>query len=725
MSPQLQVAPRSRRHKHKKQSTKAVAAVALLSSSSCSWTTTQAFVSVSITTAHLRRHQNDKYDNLVPPTATTKTQLDAWKFWRRWRKGGHVDEESITDVIVAEKSDDDDEVFLPTNGDSSEIEVSPVVEECMRAKGMPLVRVVEHGLPPALQTHEMIVQGQFILTTQMEEGRLVKLQFDRMTGEISSVVQSVHMDLATMHKMEDVTTSETNNVLDDKFVGMHGLANSDLFPGHVWITLQYVNRLCLVNVESLQVVATIKCPSQLDNGDKIGGPHCLTEGKNGKLYACLKGGASCHGTVASVHEAIEADAHAIFCVDLDPHTGMSVPSTEKLFRVPPTPVMCILDQDDNCWVVTDEDGSLTMIPHDAESSSDAINVKIPYHYSLYHQTGPGLQIGPDGNPWFSVLNGEGLVGRVNRKTLKVTMFELHTQEWNPAPRICHISWDKNNILYAISSDLLDKKAVNTLFRIKFDKDFEQVIAQHELALPSQASCIHRIAHLDGLAEPSVLVSELTKSQILQVFKRNLPPMEAFPTKTFTLEVRRVYDALKPCPRTGNPVCMCEFTGDAILLPEEPEFEGQEAAFPDRETLENLATKVKHPRTGQPGWLFDQNAWGNEMWTSYPRTGYVDGINIDPYRVNGAAHPMTSANKNPGSNLGTSQTGGVLKYKPDKLLAVLKAEPSRIPLMAAEISAAGLTVDGILAEISGETTGESKSDCGCEKKKESSSTEASS
>lgn len=181
-----------------------------------------------------------------------------------------------------------------------------------------------------------------------------------------------------------------------------------------------------------------------------------------------------------------------------------------------------------------------------------------------------------------------------------------------------------------------------------------------------------------------------------------------------LEIRRVYDALKPCPRTGNPICLCEFTQDGVLFPEEAEFEGQEIAIPDQETLDKFAEKVTNPRTGQPGWLFsEQNEFSNEMWTQYPRTGYLDGQNADVYAANGAAHRLSSTTKKPGSNL--SNSDGVLKYYPDKLIALLKREPTRIPHMTAEITAAGLTVDGVLEAIRADKKDNTEESCGCEEK----------
>ena len=95
------------------------------------------------------------------------------------------------------------------------------------------------------------------------------------------------------------------------------------------------------------------------------------------------------------------------------------------------------------------------------------------------------------------------------------MFEL-LKTFNPSQRICHLSFDREGVLYAISSDLLDPQALNTLIRCKFDASFEHIIAQHEIAMPTQATCCHRIALVPHATHETLLVTELTKSQLLQV-----------------------------------------------------------------------------------------------------------------------------------------------------------------------------------------------------------------
>ena len=64
----------------------------------------------------------------------------------------------------------------------------------------------------------------------------------------------------------------------------------------------------------------------------------------------------------------------------------------------------------------------------------------PYQYAVLNGCGPGVTIGPDGRPWFCVLGGDGVVGTVGRD-MRVKLFELHANDWNPTPRLCHVRFD--------------------------------------------------------------------------------------------------------------------------------------------------------------------------------------------------------------------------------------------------------------------------------------------
>lgn len=229
---------------------------------------------------------------------------------------------------------------------------------CKKGQRAKAVRVLEHALPIAQQTHEVIYDPHThaVLVTQMEEGRLVKLTIDEKSGELSSEVQSTLLDVP--HRDKD----------GNPFVGLHGLALSEKFPGHVWCTLQYVNTIVLVDIATLAVAASFACPQTLADGvSTIGGPHSLVE-KRGHLYVTMKGGASCHGPPEAGNGVEEATAHGIWRVALG-EDGQPR-DAGHVFMVAATPPMCAVDEQGDCWVVADAHPSVGFIPFSATPSAE-------------------------------------------------------------------------------------------------------------------------------------------------------------------------------------------------------------------------------------------------------------------------------------------------------------------------------------------------------------------
>lgn len=164
-----------------------------------------------------------------------------------------------------------------------------------------------------------------------------------------------------------------------------------------------------------------------------------------------------------------------------------------------------------------------------------------------------------------MLTGDGLIGTVT-KCGHIKTFELFANEWNPYPRICNLKFDKNGVLFCISSDLIDKSATNSLIRVKFDDGYTEIIAQHEMAMPTQATGCHRLELIqDNDEHPSIVVTELAKAQMLQVLTKTLPSLDHFPMKTIRLEKHKVYDAMGECPRAGTPTCACASSGFGIAV----------------------------------------------------------------------------------------------------------------------------------------------------------------
>ena len=130
------------------------------------------------------------------------------------------------------------------------------------------------------------------------------------------------------------------------------------------------------------------------------------------------------------------------------------------------------------------------------------------------------------------------------------------------------------------------------------------------------------------------MSELSKSQALQIFRKGLPPLERYPMKTFKVTTRKarslaptapnlryelhrtsrcsrgqVYDATEPCPRSGNPLCHC--TGDmGATIPAEniwADPRAEEVYDPQITPSITELTPVTDPRTGEAQ-LLHEKAW---------------------------------------------------------------------------------------------------------------------
>ena len=93
-------------------------------------------------------------------------------------------------------------------------------------------------------------------------------------------------------------------------------------------------------------------------------------------------------------------------------------------------------------------------------------------------------------------------------------------------------------------------------------------------MPTQATCCHRIALVPHATHETLLVTELTKSQLLQVFTETLPDLRRFPMKQMSLVSHKVYDAMGECPRAGTPLCMCEHDEYGGSLSVEDPFNGR-------------------------------------------------------------------------------------------------------------------------------------------------------
>jgi streptogramin lyase len=95
-------------------------------------------------------------------------------------------------------------------------------------------RVTEYPLPAASQSHEMIAvpNSNTLLVSQQTNSSLVKVALDPATG-------------APVRAVVHLVGTPTD--------GLHGLCNSQLYPGMVWATLQFTSQVVLLDPKAANV----------------------------------------------------------------------------------------------------------------------------------------------------------------------------------------------------------------------------------------------------------------------------------------------------------------------------------------------------------------------------------------------------------------------------------------------------------------------------------------
>ncbi|WP_143168592.1 hypothetical protein [Amycolatopsis australiensis] len=134
---------------------------------------------------------------------------------------------------------------------------------------VPRHAVVEFGLPPAVETHEMVkLPGvPLVLVSQMSNSHLVKLGLDPATEEVAAA--------------RAFPLGESDAML-------HGLALSRCYPGHVWATHEGRNWLLLVDPGTADVNSALRIMRSIPVPDGGCGPHYVGE-YDDMLWVGLKG----------------------------------------------------------------------------------------------------------------------------------------------------------------------------------------------------------------------------------------------------------------------------------------------------------------------------------------------------------------------------------------------------------------------------------------------------
>jgi streptogramin lyase len=346
--------------------------------------------------------------------------------------------------------------------------------------------VSEYPLPAASMTHELAqVSGQNLLViSQMDNSTLLKVAVDPATG-----------------KPEAVAAFQIGSMMG----GLHGLVASRAYPGQIWCTFQFDNKLVRVDPgNGLETAPSIKQEIPIPAPGR--GPHgIIEEGPN--LWTTLKDSAH----VLRVNHTNPAD-YTLCPAERKPIFVARHPTSGKFYA----------SQDQSSQILCmDEQGkrvSSTAIPA-AEGTTPV-----------------GLIAGPDGSIWFTLLNAPGTFGRICPKG-EFNWFHLTTPLGKTAG-LLHLNFDPNPPgsvprLFLLSSSIVNANVLNAVFAVTLSDDYTHIDTQQTFVMPTQGSKVHRVLPAFG----GLYVSELTVSLLAHI------PLSAAASETAVDEASDYYSMM--------------------------------------------------------------------------------------------------------------------------------------------------------------------------------------
>ncbi|CAO3620512.1 unnamed protein product [Cunninghamella echinulata] len=331
--------------------------------------------------------------------------------------------------------------------------------------------VVESDLPLAEQTHEiiMIPHTNIVLISQMSSSVLVKAKVDK-----NGVIQT----LSTFQ----IGTNNTS--------GLHGLANSQQYPGKVWVTVEKENKLLLIDPKPLIVSAkptvlkTILVPGKTANG-----PHYIGE-YGDDLWVSLKGS----------FDVLRINHHR--------------PSDYNIYHGLAHPIF-VAQHPINKLFYSSEDDSSHIIKINPKTNSRK-QIAIPKHIGTIPV---GLISGP-GGIWFTLLgsktNGTGTIGFIDEND-KFKWFKLKSSPLASSASLLHLAFDvdhaKNHQLWVLASSIIYPEAMDMLIKVTFDDQWKKILHEDITVIPTQRSKVHRILP----TKSNIFVTELSTSKLFSLY----------------------------------------------------------------------------------------------------------------------------------------------------------------------------------------------------------------
>ncbi|WP_159395447.1 hypothetical protein [Streptomyces albireticuli] len=329
--------------------------------------------------------------------------------------------------------------------------------------------VVEYELPPAEETHEIIkTPGHpMVLVSQMSNSRLVKLQLDPRTEQVTAV------------KAFPLGSSDAM---------LHGLAVSSRHPGRIWATHEGADRLLLVDPRADSLDAAPRVEREIAVPDGGRGPHYVSE-YGDTLWVTLKG------------------SDQVLALD---HTR---PGRHRLFDAKPHPIFAARHPGSGDFYVS-QDGASSLLRIDPRTGRTS-QIPVPVEQG---STPVGLINGP-GGIWVVLLGtakaGTGVFGRIDADG-RIVWHRL-ADPLGRSASLLHLAFDPPGTarepgLWLLASTIVSEQARDLIIRVRFDPSWARVTGEEYAALPTQLCKAHRLLPLEN----SVLATELTSAGVAQL-----------------------------------------------------------------------------------------------------------------------------------------------------------------------------------------------------------------
>ena len=240
------------------------------------------------------------------------------------------------------------------------------------------------------------------------------------------------------------------------------------------------------------------------------------------------------------------DSWAVWRVDPEKYNFDIAPARGGvLYEALESPTMATFDGKGNAWITQDRVNQILHVTPDGVASQVSLpqivmDVNAHEVWSFENGNGPGVSTAPDGSVWLANLGSSKpwLVrfkpGSTDPLIFKDLLSGGSKEFTDVNLRTIHIAFStkggasgKANVMYVLTSSLLDPHGTEAVIVQEFDKHWNEPITKggevnyQKIVLPSTNSAAHRLAVAENIRPRSILVTGLLTNVVYQITGRSI------------------------------------------------------------------------------------------------------------------------------------------------------------------------------------------------------------